>query len=167
MKRKAAFIIVSMILIMVETLSVFAHPDRTSEWQGFILTSKTSPADSYKSARTRAIQTILKLCTDYTAFSTIDLDGSFGPITHDEVVRFQNNENINNNGKVGSVTWTRLYYKLGEGSYSAGHYWYYLSTGLGGGDDTEEAIIRRGDPSGKWQVINFDTNGWITFEFAY
>lgn len=167
MRKRIIVFIVCLLMGGVFTFNVIAHPNRLSEWQGFTLTSRYSPADTYKSPRTRAIQTILALNTDSTAYQNIHIDGSFGPITHSEVKRYQENEGLNNNGKVGANTWGHLYGELADGSYSPGHYWYYLSTGLGGGDDPEETIIRRGDSSGKWQVSNFQTNHWDDFEFAY
>ena len=157
-------VIVCMALCLSMVNVAMAHPNFLPEWQGFNTTSKTSPADSYKSLRTRAIQLILQQCAEQP---NLDVDGSFGSGTHNAVVQFQTKTNCNKlNGIVGPETWGKLYDELGIGAYDPGHYWYYTGTDWGGGEEPEMDIIRRGDPSGRWQVYNSLIDDFSTFEFA-
>ena len=167
MKRRIMTVFVCMLLVSAFTLNTFGHPNRKSEWQGFTSTSQYSPNDSYKSARTRAIQSVLKYSVNSYLYSHVTVDGSFGSGTKGKVEYYQGLYSLTVDGSVGPNTWGSLYDRLTHGSYVANHYWYYRSSQIGSGSENDQIeYIRRGDPSGTWQVKNTNTGTWITFEYA-
>lgn len=171
MRQKMKAIIISVLLVVAFTLTAFGHPDRESEWGNFTPTYLSSPDDTYKSARTRAIQSVLKFSVNDYLYSQMTIDGSYGNGTKALVQYYQQlyqsefNQNID--GCVGKKTWKSLYHRMTDGAYVPGHYWYYRSSHIGMGTENEQIeYIRRGDPSGKWQVKNTSSGSWITFKPA-
>ena len=165
--KKAIILCICLTMICSSSLVVLATSDPFKvEWSHFYATKQNgSDPDGLKANRTRAIQALIRECTDEQIHQGIIVDGSFGSNTKAAVQRFQTSVGLDPDGSVGPATWPELYDLIGwTKTYSGGYYRFYCF-GMSGGESGGgiEEIIRRGSTSGAWKVY---TTGWPTFEYA-
>ena len=105
--KKAIILCICLTMICSSSLVVLATSDPFKvEWSQFYATKQNgSDPDGLKANRTRAIQALIRECTDEQIHQGIIVDGSFGSNTKAAVQRFQTSVGLDPDGSVGPATW--------------------------------------------------------------